>query len=167
MSEGRYRSLLILFGLAVACTALSTVQGKDGMLLSWLVPCCLTLSMYVKGSAEIFMSLFYRLAIIAVVLSGLYMLLVRLWKTHRFMSDLTTARMSIPPARLTCLVEGLGLSPYVVVLSNEKPLAFCFGLLRPRICLSTGMADTLTDGQLKAVPSSSKSFAPRCFSFRS
>jgi|GEM_PF-2103554 len=151
MSEGRYRSLLVLFGLVVACTTLSAALEMYGIMLPWFAACCMALSMYVKGGAAIWLSVFSRAALIALVLYGLYILLVRLWKTQRFVSDLSAASMATPPARLACLIKGLGLSTHVVVLSNEKPLAFCFGFLQPRICLSTGMADALTDRQLKAV----------------
>ena len=151
MSDGPYRSLLLLFGLVVACTALSAVLEMYAIMLPWFAACCMALSMYVKGGAVIWLSVFYQAALMAIVLYGFYILLVRLWKTHRFVSDLHVASVATPPVRLARLFETLGLSSHVVVLSSEKPLAFCFGLLRPRICLSTGMVDALTDGQLKAV----------------
>ena len=151
MNEGSYRSLLVLFGLVVACTALSAVLGIYGIMPPWFTVCCMALSMYVKGGAAIWLSIFYRASLMAIMLYGLYSLLARLWKTHCFVSNLNAASMATPPARLARLIEDLGLSSHVMILFNEKPFAFCYGLLRPRICFSTSMADALTDGQLKAV----------------
>jgi Zn-dependent protease with chaperone function len=37
------------------------------------------------------------------------------------------------------------------VVRTDAPVAFCFGQLRPRICISTGLVDTLTNRELKAV----------------
>lgn len=151
MRDRQYRSLSLLFGLVVTCTALSAGLGMHETILPWLATCCMALSMFVKGGVAIWLAVSYRAALMAVVLYALYILLVRLWKTYRFVSGLHAAAMATPPARLARLIERLNLSSHVIILSNEKPFAFCYGLLHPRICLSTGMADALTDGQLKAV----------------
>ncbi|HEX6383248.1 MAG TPA: M48 family metalloprotease [Anaerolineae bacterium] len=45
----------------------------------------------------------------------------------------------------------LGELEQVVVLHTSVPLAFCFGLLKPHVCISTGLVDTLTVAELKAV----------------
>ena len=42
-------------------------------------------------------------------------------------------------------------SPPVVVVQDERPLAFCCGLLRPRVFVSTGARQLLDEGELHAV----------------
>lgn len=42
-------------------------------------------------------------------------------------------------------------SPRLVTVADERPLAFCAGLLRPRIYLSTGTRRLLADPELRAV----------------
>ncbi len=56
-----------------------------------------------------------------------------------------------PPARPAALARSLGLSTIPVTLLAPIPLAFCHGLRRPRIYVTTGMLDLLDDAELGAV----------------
>ena len=141
----RYRSLLFLFGFVVACTIVSVARWlMNGLMPFWAI-CCYAMSMDAKTPGPV------GLAVIAVLLFGFVRLVSRLWKTRQFVFQLNSAAMTVPPVRLARIFSELGLSQRTAVLATGMPLAFCSGLLRPRICLSLGLADALNDAELKAV----------------
>lgn len=146
-----YRSVLALFGFVLTCTLVSVVRPFAIRLAPWLAICCQTMKMSMGEDQVSWLALLTQAVLVALLIFGLGVLATRAWKTYRFVSDLRSASMAEPPARLAQLAAGLGLSPDVLVLATDAPLAFCFGLLRPRICISTGLAETLTDKELKAV----------------
>lgn len=55
------------------------------------------------------------------------------------------------PRRLRRADRRLGLSRRVTVVRAVQPIAFCHGLVRPRICLSTGLLRLLDDDELEAL----------------
>lgn len=58
----------------------------------------------------------------------------------------------VPPSgRLVYLTHRLGVSGRLDVLQSDAPFVFCYGLIRPRICLTTALADLLDDDELEAV----------------
>lgn len=56
-----------------------------------------------------------------------------------------------PSPGLKMLLHQLNLETQVVVIPATQPLAFCFGFLTPRICLSKGLLNILTPDELKGV----------------
>ncbi|MGI8586318.1 MAG: M56 family metallopeptidase [Chloroflexia bacterium] len=52
---------------------------------------------------------------------------------------------------LQTLLEPIQLADRLDLVQTEVPLAFCYGLLRPRICLSTGMVSALEEDELIAL----------------
>lgn len=150
-TDQRYRALLALFGFTVSCTTLSASHGWMGGLVPFWVMCCQTLGMSASGEVKSWMISLAWVAAMTLLLSGTGVFVRRVWKTYRFVSQFRSAAMAVPPARLAQLLADSGLSPFVTVLATEVPLAFCYGLLRPRICVSTGLAEALTDRELKAV----------------
>lgn len=105
---------------------------------------------HAASASGVWLILFTRSAMSGLAVFGLGLLVVRIWKTSRFVSGLLPTRITTPQ-RLGGLCAAFGLSRHVVLLATDVPLAFCFGWLRPRICLSTGLVDALSDGELKAV----------------
>jgi Zn-dependent protease with chaperone function len=150
-TERRYRSLVALFGIVTACAAVSALRGLvDGLVPFWTI-CCQTLGMSAGGEVKFWMTKLALVAAATILLLGLGAFVRRLWKTYRFVSRLRSAAMAVPPTRLARLFADLSLSPFVTVLATEIPMAFCYGLLRPRICISTGLAEAITTKELKAV----------------
>jgi Zn-dependent protease with chaperone function len=147
----RYRALLALFGFAVICTTLSASRRLVEGLMPFWVMCCQTLGMSASGDVKFWMTSLALVAAVTILLLGLGVFVRRSWKTYQFVSHLRSAAMAVAPAHLARLLADLGLSPFVTVLATETPVAFCYGLLRPRLCLSTGLAETLTNKELKAV----------------
>ena len=138
------------FGFVVACAAVAVSRGMMGGQANVWVLCCVDLTLVGDALAPAFVAL-SRGALSVIALIGLSVLTRRLCKTYRFVSQVSTAAMARPPGRLAGLLQALGLSRYVVVLTTEAPLAFCFGLWRPRICLTTGLIAVLSDRELNAV----------------
>jgi len=86
-----------------------------------------------------------------VAVFGLVTILIRWWKSYRFAGAIRSLKQARIPARLAKLVCDLQLTGSVNVILSKEPLAFCYGLFRPQICLSTGLIDLLTDSELRAV----------------
>ena len=152
MNERRYPALVGLLGLVATCT------GMAG--LRWLSPfdssfssavCCPMLGMKINSDTAFFMAALFRSAFFAYGFYGLGVLFFRSWKTYRFVASLRHAAVATLPERLTGISAELGLDGQVIAIAAPNPLAFCFGLLRPRICVSLGLIETLTDAELRAV----------------
>ncbi len=66
-------------------------------------------------------------------------------------SATTWARLGSPPPRMLAAATAVGVAGRVDVVVAPRPFAFAYGWFRPRICVSTGLIDRLTDEELKAV----------------
>lgn len=146
-----YRSVLALFGFALVCTVMSAARWPVVDLSPLWAACCRSLRMVVGNEAGSWLSRFTLVGVVGLLTFGLAVLVSRLRKTRRFVARLRSVAVNNSPARLAQLTDDLSLSPYVVVLATEVPLVFCYGLLRPRIAISTGLVETLTDKELNAV----------------
>lgn len=89
--------------------------------------------------------------VVGVLIVGVLTIVWQAWRTIRCTRKLLGyAQISLPPD-LEALISEFGLNPSRLVLLNvTQPLTFCFGFLRPRICLSTGLIEILTQSQLHA-----------------
>jgi Zn-dependent protease with chaperone function len=94
-----------------------------------------------------------RAALLLGLTTVLAVLLVRsVWHTYRFAQQVTTAPQSAWPFFLTKLVVKCAIEPTsIVLLQSSRPFAFCFGIFKPRLCLSSGLVDLLSPLQLQAV----------------
>lgn len=146
------RQLISLFGLTIVCLVTATLHRlMDSPMPLWAT-CCFALERLLPDAAMRWLPLLSRTAFLGILILGGSILWRRLWQTHLFMSQLKVAATDLRPARLDALCVGSGLVlPRVVTLATPVPLAFCYGLFRPRICLSMGLLDTLSDKELKAV----------------
>jgi Zn-dependent protease with chaperone function len=150
MKPERYYHLAVAALVAVAiCTVISASGWLVAALGSFGVFCCQIMKMP-DGRPTIFWPVSLAV-LLALVGSGLWAFSKRLWQTHRFVSGLRQPLVAAPPARIAKLAKMLKLSRYVLVLRTETPLAFCYGLWAPRICISTGLAEALTNKELTAV----------------
>lgn len=141
-----YRALLSIVALVVHCALMSAAHW---LMNDWWLTCC-HLLMQVTRREIVWFATVTRASFIIPLMIGFSLLSIRLWKTCLFIARLTASTTS-PSSRLARLTDPLGLSPHIVVLRTDMPLAFCFGLLRPRICLSTGLMEALADLELQAV----------------
>jgi Zn-dependent protease with chaperone function len=75
----------------------------------------------------------------------------RLWRaTQRLLQTTQTAQIP-PPPLVARLAAQLNLADSLIVVSDRVPFSFCYGLWRPRICLSLGLVELLTETELEAV----------------
>jgi Zn-dependent protease with chaperone function len=76
---------------------------------------------------------------------------VRQWvATWRLVRHLTRRRTAMPH-RLHRLADELGLAGQLHYVADPAAFAFCYGLLGPRVCLSSGLVRLLSDAELRAV----------------
>lgn len=81
---------------------------------------------------------------------GLIALTVQFLKTKVFIKQ--TFKKSIGfPKKLRAIVKNLYLENKIDVIENKSHISFCYGLFRPRICLSTALIASLNSDELKAV----------------
>ncbi len=89
-------------------------------------------------------------ALAAIVVGGLQSIFAQLLAAYRFKRALRL--LTIPtPTGVAHVAQCHALTVPVQTLAWDEPLAFCLGLRRPRVYLSTGLVDLLDDDELAAV----------------
>ncbi len=94
------------------------------------------------------------LLVVSALLTGAWMLAGQWLATRRAVYRLQSlpTRASHSPKRLSLeLLQKLSLQDQVDIIYESQPFAFCYGWLSPRICISTGTLDALTEHELEAV----------------
>lgn len=81
---------------------------------------------------------------------GLVVLTVQFLKTQLFIKQ-TFKKSGVSPKKLRTIVKNLALENKIDVIEHKSHISFCYGLFRPRICLSTGLITVLNSDELKAV----------------
>lgn len=75
----------------------------------------------------------------------------QLIRTQQLLRLLTWLPRSAIPANLQSIAHALGIGGQIEVVRDAHPRAFCYGLLRPRIAVTTGLLGVLADDELEAV----------------
>jgi Zn-dependent protease with chaperone function len=147
--------LLLLFGFTVVCLLTAAPHRMLYGLMALETVCCHNLEMLLPVVTTLPIVLLARTVLLITVLLSASMLVRRIWKNQRFVARLQAALSigitTVLPPRLAALCDQLGFAHQVVVLPTATLLAFCFGLLTPRIYISTGLVQALTDRELQAV----------------
>jgi len=120
--------------LAIACVGTVSLCG-------WFVTWCLQ-GMHLKQ--------FFMVALLTSIatLTAVW----QIWKTSRYTRKMMYATTVSLPAQLhEHLAQQSIDASRVLIIQTEEPLAFCFGFLKPQICLSTGLIKMLSPSQLQAV----------------
>jgi hypothetical protein len=82
---------------------------------------------------------------------GMYVGISQYRRTHRaIQSLLVLPRACFPPSIEACTAE-LALSDRIDVVDWTRAEALCYGLVRPRICITTGLLRMLSPAELEAV----------------
>jgi Zn-dependent protease with chaperone function len=153
--EYRTWFLSIFFGLTLVCLFTAGLHQMTTNLMGVWSMCCQGVKTVLVSVVALWLVFTVRMVVTALLVVSIIMVVRRLWRTHRLMATLHTAIAAGAhaglPTRLTALCAQLGLAHPIILLATPTPLAFCFGLLRPSICLSTGLLDTLSDKELQAV----------------
>lgn len=147
--ERTYPFLLVLFIGVVICAAMSLAHALIAAFMPVDLMCCSVIVL--SARTTLWLMPVARGAALIVLVYVLSELTRRWWITRHFMAQLNAMKVDELPAHLTRLLDRSELARPPVVLATDTPLAFCFGLFRPRVCLSTGLANSLTDDELAAV----------------
>lgn len=120
----------------VVCAVLP--PGCSGSMLAWSLAC------------DVFLVLVAGLLALAALRLARS---VRRQRTHTHVSlQPLLALPAIPaPTDLNTLLRQLGLDGCTRVIALQTPVALCYGLLRPRLLLSTGACDGLSGAEMEAV----------------
>jgi Zn-dependent protease with chaperone function len=144
--------LTVIAVVVVVCVVLSMVHRWHFLFNTMVMLCCLPyfsrLHQYLSSSFA------YTVPIlsIAILLLGSLSLLWRLWRTYQYGLVLQQWVIPTSPPRLITISRNpLILGTRVSVVHDQAPFACCFGLIRPRIYLSTGLLTRLSDNELEAV----------------
>lgn len=84
------------------------------------------------------------------VVIGLTSLLVQLFTTKRFINKYLGSKVLVPD-RLSKIAIRLRILEKVEVVESKRNLAFCYGILQPKIVLSSQLISTLSNKELQAV----------------
>jgi beta-lactamase regulating signal transducer with metallopeptidase domain len=77
-------------------------------------------------------------------------LIRQLRATRRFLQSLPAEAPELP-ARLQRLATEIDITHRVDLVQDARTYSFCYGLLRPRICVTTGLLDVLDEAELRAL----------------
>ncbi len=100
----------------------------------------------------IFTSLILLGVIIAAFFSFAIIKIIKIkWLTDKFVkNNLKNKKLKISK-RLKKISAIIGVKHQIIELQNKKPIIFCFGLITPKICASSGFIKKLSNKELKAV----------------
>lgn len=85
-----------------------------------------------------------------VFIVGFFVIAGQVLQTQRFIKKVVKRTIALPK-KLQFVAQKAGLTNKIVVIEDRKHFAFCYGLLRRKLCLSTGLMQGLTKSELKAV----------------
>lgn len=152
MREGRSRLAPLLLGVTAAvCVAMSVTEYLTTGLLPFVASCCQALQIFLPEPINFWLSGTARGVLLAFLIVSTGLIARRFWRIRQFASTVNNLPITAPAGQMADICRRLDLEQQVVVLETPTPLAFCFSLLRPRIYVSTGLAATLTGGEIEAV----------------
>lgn len=156
MSDRRRNLAWAVLGLiSTLCLGYSALQLAGMSLnLPWLSAalaiCCAAVTNTAPGA--VFSS--FAIPFLGVTLGfsalGLWNVLSMILRTRRFLGRVLPLEVPASPDVMG-LVRELNLNGRLRVVSLAQPLAFCHGYLRPCLCISTGLIQSLRPTQLRAV----------------
>lgn len=89
--------------------------------------------------------------LLALVSSCLWLLISQRLRTTHVIQALLAFSAPVDQQRWATLLTRLGLQGRVDYIAVQRPLAFCYGWLRPRICIAQGALTGLTVSELEAL----------------
>ncbi len=72
------------------------------------------------------------------------------FNTRKFVKDNLSQRKNVS-IKLKKVSSELNLLERVIEINKQEPLVFCFGFWQPKICLSSGLVDNLSQEELEAI----------------
>ena len=102
-----------------------------------------------RGVGPLPFTLFVTLALASATL-GLGSLVAGTIRSVRLSNKIQASRVETP-ATLRQVMSGLHMEERVICIEGRQPLAFCYGLFRPMVCISRSVIDCLEPKELRAV----------------
>lgn len=90
------------------------------------------------------------LLLTSIILVGFLLLAVGVSKTCLYLKR-TLKDKAATPGKVTKIASQLGIVTRIDVVKNKSLLSFCYGFIKPRICLSLALVKVLNEEELKAV----------------
>lgn len=146
------KAFLMQFLLSsIALVGLTTIFIKTvPMLLSHVVYICQKTFSNVIFSFSHSGPLFLIILVATILLIGILTLVVQIIKTRRYLKK-NLSRKVLISSTLKLITHKLNLDGKINVVKDNNKFSFCYGLLQPKICLSTGLLKNLTENELKAI----------------
>lgn len=130
-------SLLYLFVKTLPLTAAHTIYYCQKAVASAIV----TFPSFVPDMIIVFLAFVFTV--------GALLFVFQIIRTHIFVKHIVSKRTNIP-RKLNKVINMLSLHTEITVVGSKKQYCFCYGLLKPRICISTGLLERLESRQLAA-----------------
>ena len=146
--DRRSTLLAAAFSVIVLCSGLSLARVLEHGLMPARLLCCPDLMLLASQYRPGWLT---PLLLGGLLASGIVRLALRLGKTREFLAQLEVVSASDVPAGLKSTLCTMGLSSHTRVVASSIPLAFCTGMLRPKIYISTGLASLVSHPELAAV----------------
>lgn len=146
------KSFYLLFGMFVLSMfiLLSLLKKIGPLTISHTVYYCQqVMSNFMITLPHSFPSLL-ALLLLLIASTGFFLFLFQIIKTQLFVHKLLQKKIRIPKYVKELALE-LGITKKISIVSDKKYVSFCYGLLKPKICLSNTIVKSLTKSELKAV----------------
>lgn len=102
-------------------------------------------------SEPLFLIMLVLIILVAtILLIGILTLAVQTLKTRRYLKK-NLSRKVLMPSSLKSITHELNLDGKINVVKDNNQFSFCYGLINPKICISTGLLKDITKIELKAV----------------
>lgn len=92
----------------------------------------------------------FALLLLLILSIGLLSLFFQIIRTQLFIKKVLNHKV-VFPKKLDKLIKQLTIEAKIDVVNSNKYLSFCYGLIKPRICLSSKLVKCLTEAELKAL----------------
>lgn len=141
----------LLTSSTLALIGLTTLSVKaTPLLLSHAVYICQ------KTFSNVLFTISHSIPLILITLSSIVLLIgfialvTQIVKTRTYLKR-NLGKKALFPSILRQMVDELNLNGKIDIVEDKNKFSFCYGLLKPRICLSSGFAKALSPDELKTV----------------
>lgn len=150
MSANKAFFILLLLS-AIALVDLATIFIKTmPMLLSHVVYICQ------KTFSNVIFTFSHSGPLLLIVLMAIILLIgsltlaIQILKTSRYLKKNLSRKIQIASI-LRSITQELNLDGKINIVKDNHKFSFCYGLVKPKICISTGLLKNLTENELKAI----------------
>ncbi|MBI2040070.1 M56 family metallopeptidase [Candidatus Microgenomates bacterium] len=111
--------------------------------------CQKTFSVALSSLSHFMPHLLITLAV-SILLIGVVTLGVQILKTSQYLKKILSKKIAVP-ATIKSVSLKLNLEGRIDMVKSKEKFSFCYGLFKPRVCLSTGLLEAINEMELKAI----------------